>query len=435
MAATHELADGVIAINYLICANLKYLPKNEPVDERGQAGRSVSVNHTERSQVMALMKCSDCGANVSDSAPACPACGRPNEAFLKKSTHANERSKGSGTKITVSLSSAALLLVGAFTVVWFVPGFEVGAKLQAQCQVDHRGEGSCQFTNTGWSPGSQCVLVRLVNKQSEADTSGPICSGRIGPSDSAERHVSILIDSKCEVLGGLLPGIAGDACAMDIENVGEKGDPSSIASTTEEIASSTPRTVPANSNASSPSDSNVVSDSSERVSNDETSDASDDAAQSTSVAPLTPDLASSGEATEISDDATQAPAVPQAPAGGESTASQASIPRSGYTSPALQALLAKPQGPSFDCSAATNPTAIAICGDTELSQLDRQMAILYSSSDLEANPEIRISQRAWIRQRSQSCGSDVACLRSEFQERIKQLQLSGSPVRDAASSP
>jgi uncharacterized protein len=80
-------------------------------------------------------------------------------------------------------------------------------------------------------------------------------------------------------------------------------------------------------------------------------------------------------------------------------------------------------GPSFDCSAATDVTARAICGNAQLTQLDRQMANLYySHTNYATDPAIRDQQREWIRNRNQSCIADVVCLAEKYNLRIAELQ-------------
>ncbi|HJP98737.1 MAG TPA: hypothetical protein VJ862_09265 [Rhodanobacteraceae bacterium] len=88
----------------------------------------------------------------------------------------------------------------------------------------------------------------------------------------------------------------------------------------------------------------------------------------------------------------------------------------------LQAVIAKTAGPSFDCSKATSATALTICSNSGLRDLDRQMAILYySRTDYATDQSVRDEQRAWLRGRNQ-CGADVICLRQEYAARIQQLQ-------------
>ena len=63
---------------------------------------------------------------------------------------------------------------------------------------------------------------------------------------------------------------------------------------------------------------------------------------------------------------------------------------SSNASTVVQTLIAKTAGPSFDCSTATNPTAVAICGNAQLSELDRQMAIAYySQTNFATDPNVR----------------------------------------------
>jgi uncharacterized protein YecT (DUF1311 family) len=151
---------------------------------------------------MALIKCPDCGTDVSDAAPACPKCGRPAADTYgapnvsTQSPTKNDR-KRSGT-VSVTLSSFAVLIIGIVLAVCFVPALQIGRHLETSCQVNGLGNGTCQFTNTGWTPGSECVAVRLVNKQGGSVSSGPLCSGRIWPNDTAQRDVSIAMGSNCE---------------------------------------------------------------------------------------------------------------------------------------------------------------------------------------------------------------------------------------------
>jgi uncharacterized protein len=104
-----------------------------------------------------------------------------------------------------------------------------------------------------------------------------------------------------------------------------------------------------------------------------------------------------------------------------------------------QASTAKENGPSFDCSKVTNPTAIAICGDAGLIALDRQMAALYYATDYATDASTRAGQRQWIQQRNTICGSGAGCLRARFNEPITQLQqvsqLASNTPQGARSPP
>lgn len=196
---------------------------------------------------MALIKCSDCGTEVSDAAPACPRCGRPADPIVapngsRQRTPQRERNR-TGT-VSITLSSFALLLIGFVLAVCFVPAFQIGQHVEARCQVNGLGSGTCQFTNTGWTPGSQCVAVRLVNKQGGAVSSGPLCSGRIWPNDTAQRDVSIVVGDNCNAPGAMW----NDACRLDIRNLaaGDDGESSERDSPTPRISPTAPTQAAAN---------------------------------------------------------------------------------------------------------------------------------------------------------------------------------------------
>ncbi|WP_243049348.1 zinc-ribbon domain-containing protein [Dyella sp. RRB7] len=167
---------------------------------------------------MALIKCPDCGTDVSDAAPACPKCGRPiavTPSSFKVAADREEKKRSSSVSIT--LSSFAVLVIGLVLGVCFVPALQIGQHVEARCQVNGLGHGQCQFTNTGWTPGSQCVVVKLVNQTGGSANSGPLCSGRVWPNDTAQRDVSIAVGKTCEAPGSSW----SDVCSMDIVNVGE----------------------------------------------------------------------------------------------------------------------------------------------------------------------------------------------------------------------
>jgi uncharacterized protein len=82
-------------------------------------------------------------------------------------------------------------------------------------------------------------------------------------------------------------------------------------------------------------------------------------------------------------------------------------------------------GPSFDCRRSSSPDEFAVCGNSALSQLDNKLSQLYTNILQSANQtnkqNLRIAQRNWLGQRKQ-CGSNVACLRSQYEARIQELQ-------------
>jgi uncharacterized protein len=102
--------------------------------------------------------------------------------------------------------------------------------------------------------------------------------------------------------------------------------------------------------------------------------------------------------------------------------------------------------PSFDCDAATAPIETLICGDATLADLDRALANSYHAALAtrvgEAQLLLREEQRAWIRNRTETCGvaSDpateadaaISCLIALYRARIAELEP-GSSGGNAAS--
>jgi uncharacterized protein len=85
-------------------------------------------------------------------------------------------------------------------------------------------------------------------------------------------------------------------------------------------------------------------------------------------------------------------------------------------------------GASFDCNAAARPIEKTICSDQELSSLDEKLNISYQSA-LIKNPEIKFSQREWLKALSE-CNADsnpVECLRKAFRARIQVLNHIANP--------
>ena len=104
------------------------------------------------------------------------------------------------------------------------------------------------------------------------------------------------------------------------------------------------------------------------------------------------------------------------------TADDAAVGSSSGVSPNTQEGGANTTGPSFDCSKVTDATDLTICSNTELSQLDQQMAALYfARAQSGADPTARNEQRVWLHDRNQ-CGADAICLQKEYAARIQQLQ-------------
>lgn len=167
---------------------------------------------------MALIKCPDCGIDVSDAAPACPKCGKPIAPLATSregpgATVMDPTSKKT-TTVTITISSFVLVVLALCAAVWFVPPLQVGKNVETSCRVNGFGEGSCQFTNTGWTPGSECVVVKLTNRRGGSAKSEPVCSGSVWPNDTAQKDVAISIGDVCDDTDGA-PDLK-DACSMDI---------------------------------------------------------------------------------------------------------------------------------------------------------------------------------------------------------------------------
>ncbi|CAD6107553.1 lysozyme inhibitor LprI family protein [Escherichia coli] len=79
---------------------------------------------------------------------------------------------------------------------------------------------------------------------------------------------------------------------------------------------------------------------------------------------------------------------------------------------------------SFDCHRATGTDEKAICTDQRLSEQDTEMAIKYhwlkGLAGMGVAGEMEDTQRTWLKKR-QTCGSDSACLRTLYRQRIQAL--------------
>lgn len=347
---------------------------------------------------MALIKCPDCGTEVSDAAPACPKCGRPFQiisaapnSYRQPQLGARHEKKRSAT-VSLTLSSFAVFLIGLTVAVCFVPALQIGQHVETSCRLNGLGSGTCQFTNTGWTPGSDCIDVRLVNKQGGFASSGPLCSGRVWPNDTTQKDVTIVMGDTCSGSGFVA---WNEVCSMDIRELANSDAESAMISSIVH----TPKTVDA--------DSQSVPTA---------------ASQEESAVPVTPDAVAapvdSQAGTPVSDQVSERNAP--APVASSSVAT----PRvQGSDTSVLAKVIANSAGPSFDCSTATNITARAICGNAQLSLLDRQMAILYyTHTDYTTDSAARNRQREWIHNRDQTCVADVVCLEDQFNQRIAELQ-------------
>ena len=93
------------------------------------------------------------------------------------------------------------------------------------------------------------------------------------------------------------------------------------------------------------------------------------------------------------------------------------------------------------CSNPRTPDEITICGNSELSQFDRQLGQLYiavrTGLSLDQQSLLRDTQRAWLSQRS-ACGWNADCIARLYQTRIPQLRgmlAGGAPLPSTGSAP
>jgi uncharacterized protein len=99
--------------------------------------------------------------------------------------------------------------------------------------------------------------------------------------------------------------------------------------------------------------------------------------------------------------------------------------------------------PSFDCTGATAPVEILICGNDELAEADAGLAALYrrleDRLDDKAKADLLAGQGQWLKARLSACGipaagqtapeAAAACLLAQYKERAEAL----AKLADAAS--
>ncbi|HXZ06793.1 MAG TPA: lysozyme inhibitor LprI family protein, partial [Paraburkholderia sp.] len=78
---------------------------------------------------------------------------------------------------------------------------------------------------------------------------------------------------------------------------------------------------------------------------------------------------------------------------------------------------------SFDCSRLLSLQAQLICGDEELTRVDRTLAEVYHQKMQTSinTTRLRADQRAWLRDSRNACG-DKACLMRTYRQRIEELK-------------
>lgn len=93
-------------------------------------------------------------------------------------------------------------------------------------------------------------------------------------------------------------------------------------------------------------------------------------------------------------------------------------------------LAAQSQAASFDCKKAGTPVEKTICANPELSRLDEELMATYR----KVAATEKQAQRAWLKYRD-TCGTDVNCLTSLYQERVSKLQrVAGQQERNAPAA-
>lgn len=94
------------------------------------------------------------------------------------------------------------------------------------------------------------------------------------------------------------------------------------------------------------------------------------------------------------------------------------------------ALLALPlvtHAASFDCAKVTGAAEKTVCADPALSRLDDDLgkAFVQAMSAAANNDSLRLSQRAWLKQRD-ACGGGKSCLERVYRQRLQRLQDTAS---------
>jgi uncharacterized protein len=90
---------------------------------------------------------------------------------------------------------------------------------------------------------------------------------------------------------------------------------------------------------------------------------------------------------------------------------------------------------SFDCSKATTPTELTICGDPGLAAIDRELDAAYQSAVSNAADDraLRASQREWLTD-LQLCGEDPYCIEESYADRISILDSFGGSAGEAVET-
>jgi hypothetical protein len=88
-------------------------------------------------------------------------------------------------------------------------------------------------------------------------------------------------------------------------------------------------------------------------------------------------------------------------------------------------LLRSGKPPAFDCYSAVDPDEQRICRNSELAELDRNLATAYAvlraHLDKDKQTALAADEGAWL-ERRKSCNKDDACIRAAYIIRLRQLR-------------
>ena len=96
-----------------------------------------------------------------------------------------------------------------------------------------------------------------------------------------------------------------------------------------------------------------------------------------------------------------------------------------YVQFGLHDIVAHPWSPSFNCRAASAKTEFVICNNEQLSQLDNEVGVLYStvrkSTDGDDRRQLDAAESVWVVERN-TCENDFNCIKKLYDNRIGELK-------------